>query len=180
NSWRDGEPIRLDDELAELALQIVGKTLFSTELGSEVVDEVLRSMPVVLRGVTKRALSPTPLLEKLPTPENRRFNEANRRLREVVDRIIAAYRRSGVDHGDMVSMLLLARDEETGEGLGDEQVRDEAVTMLLAGTETTSTTLSWVFHVLSQRPDLEARLHAEVDGIVGGLGDGPLPFELIG
>jgi len=138
---------------------------------------VIRSMPIVLEGVTKRALSPTQLLEKLPTPENRRFHAANGRLRDLVDRIIAEYRRTGVDHGDMVSMLLLARDEETGEGLGDAQVRDEAVTMLLAGTETTSTTLSWVFHVLGQRPDLEARLHDEVDEV---LGDGPVSFEQIG
>ncbi len=176
-SWRDGGQLALDRELAELALRIVSKTLFSTELGGEVVDEVVRSMPAILNGVTKRALAPTQLLEKLPTPENRRFNEANRRVRGVVDRMIAEYRRSGVDHGDMVSMLLLARDEVTGEGLGDLQVRDEVVTMLLAGTETTATLLSWVFHVLGQRPDLEERLHAEVDSI---LGDGPLSFEQIG
>jgi pentalenene oxygenase len=176
-SWRDGDAIALDDELAQLALRIVGRTLFSTELGEEVVDEVVRSMPAVLNGVTKRAMAPTALLEKLPTPENRRFNESNRRIRAVVDRMIAEYRRSGVDHGDMVSMLLLARDETTGVGLGDVQVRDEAVTMLLAGTETTSTLLSWVFHVLGQRPDLEARLHDEVDTV---LCDGRLSFEQIG
>jgi cytochrome P450 len=178
-SWRDGDRIALDNELAELALRIVGKTLFSTDVGSEVVDEVIRSMPKVLNGVAKRAMAPTQLLEKLPTPGNRRFNEANRRLRAMVDRMIAEYRRSGTDHGDMVSMLLLARDEATGEGMADTQVRDEAITMLLAGTETTSTLLSWVFHVLGQRPDLEARLHDEVDEVLGA-GAGALTFEQIG
>ncbi len=172
-SWRDGAQIALDRELAQLALKIVGKTLFTTELGSEVVDEVIRSMPTVLGGITKRALAPK-LLEKLPTAENRRFNEANVRLRGVVDRIIAEYRQSGTDHGDMVSMLLLARDDATGEGLDDAQVRDEVVTMLIAGTETTSTALSWVFHVMGQRPDVEARLHAEIDEV---LGDGPMTFR---
>jgi len=176
-SWRDGDRIALDQELNQLTLKIVGKTLFSTELGSEVIDEVLRSMPIFLEGIAKRVLAPTQLLEKLPTAENRRINEANRRLRSVLDRTIAEYRRSGVDHGDMVSMLLLARDEETGEGLGDLQVRDEAITMLLAGSETTSTLLSWVFHVLGQRPDIEARLHAEADEV---LGDGPMTLEQIG
>ena len=175
-SWRDGAQIALDRELAQLALKIVGKTLFTTELGSEVVDEVIRSMPTVLGGITKRALAPK-LLEKLPTAENRRFNEANVRLRGVVDRIIAEYRQSGTEHGDMVSMLLLARDDATGEGLDDAQVRDEVVTMLIAGTETTSTALSWVFHVMGQRPDVEARLHAEIDEV---LGDGPMTFEQIG
>lgn len=176
-SWRDGDRIALDQELTRLALMIVGKSLFSTEFGSEVVGEVLRSMPVFLEGIAKRAMAPTQLLEKLPTAENRRFNEANRRLRGVLDETIAEYRRTGVDHGDMVSMLLMARDEATGEGLSDAQVRDEAVTMLLAGSETTSTLLSWVFHVLGQRPDLEALLHAEVDEV---LGDGPVAFEQIG
>jgi len=180
-SWLDGHRIALDQELSQLALKIVGRALFSTEFGSEVIDEVLRSMPIFLEGVPKRAMAPTQLLEKLPTADNRRFNEANRRLRGVLDRTIAEYRRSGVgsgaDHGDMVSMLLLARDEATGEGLSDDQVRDEAVTMLLAGSETTSTLLSWVFHVLGQRPDLEARLHAEADEV---LGDGPMTLEQIG
>jgi cytochrome P450 len=178
-SWRDGHRIALDQELTGLALKIVGRTLFSTELGSEVVDEVLRSMPIILNGITKRAMLPQ-VLEKLPTPENRRFDGANRRLRRMIDRIVSRYRRDGVDHGDMVSMLLLARDEATGEGLSDAQVRDEAITMLLAGSETTSTLLSWVFHVLAQRPDLEARLHAEVDEVLGDEPDGPLTFEQLG
>ena len=176
-SWRDGGRIELDRQLTQLALKIVGKTLFSTKLGTEAINEVLRSMPVFLHGIAKRAMAPTRLLEKLPTRENRRFDEANRRLHEVVDRMIAEYRRAGVDHGDMVSMLLLARDEATGEGLGDAQVRDEAITMLLAGSETTSTLLSWIFHVLGQRPDLESALRAEVDEV---LGDGPVTVERIG
>jgi hypothetical protein len=85
-------------------------------------------MPIIVGGVTKRAMAPTQLLEKLPTPDNRRFNEANRRQRSVLDRTIVEYHHSGVgsgvDHGDMISMLLLARDEETGEGLsnGDERL----------------------------------------------------------
>src|SRR5258705_5990126 len=77
----------------------------------------------------------------------------------------------------MVSMQLLARDETTGEGLGDTQVRDEAITMLLAGSETTSTLLSWVFHILGLRPDLESRLLAEVDDV---LDSGPVTFDQIG
>jgi pentalenene oxygenase len=176
-SWHDGVRIALDQELAQLTLKVVAKTLFTTELGREVVDEVVRSMPQVLNGITKRALAPTQLLEKLPTAENRRFNRANRRLRAVVDRIIAEYRRSDVDHGDMVSMLLLARDEDTGAGLDDAQVRDEVITMLLAGTETTANVLSWSWHILGQRPDLEARLHAEVDEVLGA---GDLAIEDLG
>jgi len=176
-TWQDGAQIAVDQELAELALKIAGKTLFSTELGGAAVDEVVRSMPILLDGLTKRSLAPTTLLERLPTAGNRRFNEANRRVRQVVDRIIAEYRQSGVDHGDMVSMLLLARDAETGEGLSDHQVSDEVITMLLAATETTSNAMSWALHALGQRPDVEARLHAEVDAV---LGDDELTVEHIG
>ncbi len=175
--WRDGEQIAVDQELGELALTIAAKTLFSTDLGVVVVDEVIRSMPVVLDGLTARSLAPTTLLHKLPTPANRRFNQANHRLRAVVDKIIAEYRQRGVDHGDMVSMLLLARDDQTGEGLSDQQVSDEVIVMLLAATETTANAMSWALHVLGQRPDLEARLHAEVDAV---LADGELTFDHLG
>jgi cytochrome P450 len=176
-SWQAGEQIALDQELMQLTLRIVGKTLFSTELGSAAAAEVVRSMPILLGGITKRAFEPTGLLEKLPTAENRRFNQANRRLREVVDRIIAEYRRNEADHGDVLSMLLLARDEQTGQGMSDAQVRDEVVTLLIAGTETIANTLSWSLHVLGQRPDVEARLHAEVDDVLAG---GEMTFEHIG
>jgi cytochrome P450 len=102
DSWRDGAQIALDPELTQLALKIVGKTLFRTEIGGEVVDEVLRSMPVMLNGINKRALAPTSLLEKLPTAENRRFNEANRRLRAIGrqdDRRVPRERRRPGRHG---------------------------------------------------------------------------------
>ncbi|WP_034594739.1 cytochrome P450 [Hamadaea tsunoensis] len=176
-AWENAD-IDLNAELARITLRIVAKTMFSTDLGDEVVAEVVRSMPTVLSGITKRALSPFAFLEKLPTAENRAFAAANARLRSVVDRIIAEYRRHGADQGDMVSMLLLARDEETGAGLSDEQVRDEVITMLLAGTETTANLLAWVLHVLGGRPDLESRLHDEVDAALGE--DEEITVETIG
>lgn len=178
-SWREGVPVALDKELTGLTLTIVAKTLFTTDLGQDAVGEMLRSVPIVLGGVMRRALDPTQLMERLPTPANRRFDQANRRLHTVIDRIIAEYRRSDADHGDVVSMLLQARDEATGAGLSDAQVRDEVVTMLVAGTETTANTLSWTFHVLGRRRDLETRLHAEVDG-VGAIRDAELTVEDVG
>ena len=165
--WADGKRIAADDDVMEATLRVVGRTLFSTALGAEVVDEVVRSVPLVLDGIGRRARDPLGLIGKLPTASNREFNTAIQRLRDVVDRIVAQYRDSGVDHGDMVSMLLLATDAETGEQLSDEQVRDEVITMLAAGTETTANTVAWVLHVLGTRPDLEQRVHAEVDAVVG-------------
>jgi cytochrome P450 len=108
----------------------------------------------------------------LPTPANREFEAAIRRLRAVVDRIVGGYRAAGVDHGDVASMLLMARDEQTGEGLTDEEVSDEVLTLLTAGHETTANALSWAVHHLAQRPDIEAEVHAEVDEVLGGRGVG--------
>ena len=82
--------------------------------------------------------------------------------------IIAQRRREDRDYGDLLSMLLAVRDEETGEGMNDEQLRDEVLTLILAGHETTATALSWIWYLLSQHPEVEAKLHAELDEVLGG------------
>jgi cytochrome P450 len=174
DSWHDGQRIAADVEMMELAMAVVGRTLFSTDFDQDAVDEVVSDMPILLDGIRKRLLAPTDLLEKLPTADNRRFNSAIRRIHEVVDRIIADYRRTGLDHGDLASMMLLARDEETGEGLSDRQVRDEVLTMLAAGTQTTATTIAWALHTMSIRTDLQDRAYAEVNDV---LGDRALAYE---
>lgn len=166
--WRDGQRIAADDEVMRVALRVVGRTLFSTALGAAAVDEVVRSVPLILDGVGRRARDPLGLIGKLPTAANREFSTAIQRLRAVVEQIVVQYREAGTDHGDVVSMLLLAQDAETGEQLTDAQVRDEVITMLAAGTDTTANTISWVLHVLGNRPDLRQRVHAEVDEVLGG------------
>jgi cytochrome P450 len=168
--WHDGERIDADKQFAQLTLRVVGKTLFSTTLGNEAVDEFVRSMPLMMDGIGRRIRDPFGVRGRLPTPANREFEAAIRRLRDVVDRIVAGYRAAGADHGDVASMLLLARDEETGEGLTDEEVSDEVLTLLTAGHETTANALSWAVHHLGERPDLEARVHAEVDEVAGDRG----------
>jgi len=172
--WRDGEPIAADTHFAQLTLRVVGTTLFSTRLANDAVDEVVRSVPLVLSGFGRRMRDPTGLRGRLPTRANREFEAAIRRLRGVVDRIVREYRAAGVDHGDVASMLLLARDEETGDGLTDVEVSDEVLTLLAAGTETTANVLAWAVHHLGARPDLEQRLHSEVDSV---LGDRPVTVD---
>src|SRR5260370_33443298 len=103
-----------------------------------------------------------------PTPRNRRIQQAIRTLDGVVQEIITEHRRLVDDKDDLLSMLLLARDEETGEGMNDRQVRDEVMTLLLAGHETTSNALTWTWYLLSQHPDVENRLHAELEQVLGG------------
>ncbi|HZM75629.1 MAG TPA: cytochrome P450 [Candidatus Limnocylindrales bacterium] len=168
NRWREGRPVAVNDEITEVTLRVVGRTLFSTDFGAELVDEIVRSMPLILQGVGRRGRDPFGLLHVLPTAGNRRFNASIERIRDVVDRMIQQYRAWGVDHGDMASMLLLSHDAETGQRLSDLEVRDEVITILVAGTETTANTIAWVLHALGQRPDLTQRVNAEVDTVLGG------------
>ncbi len=168
--WGQGERIDADKQFAELTLRVVGKTLFSTRLAADLVDEVVRSLPLMVRGVGRRIRDPFGLRVFLPTAEKREFDAAVRRLRLTVDRIIAEYRAGGTDHGDMASMLMLSRDEQTGTGLTDIEIADEVLTLLVAGTETSANILGWLMHHLSERPDVEVRVHAEVDAVLGDRG----------
>src|SRR5262249_26498830 len=118
---------------------------------------------------------------KLPLPSVRRFQRACVQLDDTIYRLIAERRASGVDTGDLLSMLLEARDEEDNGSMDDKQVRDEALTLFVAGHETTATALTWAWYLLSQNPEAEAGFHAELDSVLGGrppaLADIPqLPF----
>jgi cytochrome P450 len=104
----------------------------------------------------------------LPGQKNRRFWAAIKMLDEVVQKIVSERRQHNEDRGDLLSMLMLARDEETGEMMDDKQLRDEVMTLLLAGHETTSNTLTWTWYLLSQHPEVEAKFHAELAAVLGG------------
>jgi cytochrome P450 len=160
DSWRPGEVRLIDEDLQGLAVTIVGEALFSTELGKEAITEARRSIYVIIQQGMIRALSPK-FVEKLPVPGNRRFDEAIGRMQAIVLEVIREWRAEGVDHGDLLSTLLLA-------GMTDEQARDEVLTLLTAGIETTALALAWTFHELGRHSDVEARVHAEVDEVLGG------------
>jgi cytochrome P450 len=163
-SWRPGEVVAVDKRMADLSLTIIGRTLFATELGRDAIAEVQRSMPILTKYLAVRTFAP----QWLPLPANRRFDEATARFRRVVAEVIAAARAEGKDHGDLLSILLLVRDEDTGEGMSDQQVHDEIATLLTAGTETTAVTLAWFFHELGQHPEVQRRFHAEIDQVLAG------------
>jgi cytochrome P450 len=106
--------------------------------------------------------------DKLPLPSKRRFEQARARLDATIYGLIRERRASGVDAGDLLSMLLLAQDEEKHDGgMSDEQVRDEAITLFLAGHETGANALTWSWYLLSQHPEVERRLHDEIDTVLG-------------
>lgn len=163
--WRHGMELDIAEEMMRLTLAIAGKTLFDADVESE-AEEIGDALTAALEMFSLALLPGTELLDRLPLPHTRRFNRARSRLDAVVYRMIHERRAAGEDRGDLLSMLMLARDVEgDGAGMSDEQLRDEAMTILLAGHETTANALAWTWDLLGRHPDAEARLHAEVDAL---------------
>ena len=162
DKWRDGEVRDIDREMMQLTLQIVGKTLFSANV-EDSTDEVGKSLTALIEMFNYLLLPFSELLEKLPIPQARRFNRAKESLDRVIYGIIEERRNSGEDKGDLLSMLLTAQDEEGGGVMNDRQVRDEALTLFLAGHETTANALTFTFYLLSQNPEKERLFHEELD-----------------
>lgn len=164
---KTGDVVDIGDEMMRLAMRIVGEALFSRDISGQ-SDELGRAIGVAMEYITYRIqhLLAPPLF--LPTLRNQRF----KRARKVVDRLIDAMiqeRRSAETAGnDLLGMLLSARDEESGGLMADQQVRAEAVTFLGAGQETTAVALTWTWYLVSQHPDVERRLRAEIDEVLSG------------
>jgi cytochrome P450 len=172
--WRSGEVVPLKAEAMQLMMGMVGRTLFSAEVSDQVNDEVRRSWTTIIKGLAWRTMSPTPLLEKLPTPGNRRYEAATSRLKAEVRSAVITQRRSGAGDSSLLSMLLAARDADTGEAMSDEQISAEIFLILFAGTETAAFTTVWLFYELSRRPDVAAQLYDEIDNVLSGR---PVGFE---
>jgi cytochrome P450 len=160
--WRDGEVRDLSVDMAELTLKIVGHALFDTDLTTE-AGRVSGSLAAFLGGAQRTMLPGGALLNRLPLPSSRRLAAAEARMDALVHRLIEEHRRDG-DRGDVLSMLLAARDED-GSAMPDRQLRDEVLTLLLAGHETTANALAWTWYLLDRTPAAAAALHAEVDAL---------------
>lgn len=166
--WEHGKVIDVMQTMNAVTMEIVAKTLFGADVSGEFA-EVAEAM-AVLQEETGR-IRPTAffdLPELVTRPRGARFEGAVATLDRIVNRIVAARRRQGGEHEDLLQMLLEARDEQTGEGMTDRQLRDELVTLFLAGHETTALALTWAFHLLAQTPRAEATLQKEVDEALGG------------
>ena len=165
--WQDGATLDISREMMRVTLSIAGKALFDTDVESS-ADEVGVAVTAVLESFWLNLLPGADFLEKLPIPKLRRAHASRLELDALIYRMIDARRASGDAHrGDMLSMLIDAQDEDTA-GLTDEEVRDEAITILLAGHETTANALTWTLYLLSQNPDAESKLHAELDQVLAG------------
>jgi cytochrome P450 len=164
-SWRDGDRLDVAREMAAYTLAVAGKTLFDYDVEGE-AQEIGEALTAAIETFNMSVLPFFELLVKLPLPATLRFRRGRARLDETIYRLIAARRASGEDRGDLLSMLLLAHDTEgDGGGMSDRQLRDQALTILLAGHETTANLLTWAWYLLAHHPEAEARLHAEVDAL---------------
>ncbi len=160
-----GHTVALDTEMSRLTFEVVGATLFGADI-ERYADEVAEILEVInLHTHELRAL--LTLWPWLPTPYNRRVRAAIASLDRIVYGLIEARRRSGERREDILDRLLTARDEPTGEGMSEREIRDEAVTLMLAGHETSANALAWTFHLLARHPEVEARLLAELTRVLG-------------
>ncbi len=165
--WQDGDTFDVATAMMRLTLAVVAKTLFNADVESEAA-QIGESLNAVLHLFELVMMPFSEYLERLPLPSVRRFERARAQLDETIYRIIGERRRSGEDRGDLLSMLLLTEDEEGTGGMSNEQIRDESLTLFLAGHETTANALTWTWYLLSQNPEAESRFHAELDEVLGG------------
>jgi cytochrome P450 len=165
DTWTDGATVDAHRAMMVLTLAIVGRTLFDADVERD-ASAIGRALTDVLRAFDFAQLPFAETLQRLPLPQMIRFRRGRARLREAVHRLIVERRASVADRGDLLSMLLMATDDQgDGHGMTDEQLRDEVMTLMLAGHETTANALTWTWYLLAERPDVETRLHAEVDAL---------------
>jgi cytochrome P450 len=197
--WTDGATLDISQEMTRVTLSIAGKTLFDLDVESRAAD-VGAALTDVMESFWISMMPFADVLERLPVGPLRKAKAARNRLDAIIYRMIAERRASGIDRGDLLSMLLLAHDEDDpsaalptevargdstgrgamsgrgpsvrepngGAGMTDLQVRDEAMTIFLAGHETTANALTWTWYLVSQSPDVEAQLHEEIDRVLQG------------
>jgi cytochrome P450 len=164
SSWIDGETRDMHGDMMRLTLEIVVRCLFNSDVSSD-VDRIGETLGELVKPFAAQATLKWILNNRLPTPQHLRFHRLAKKIDRVVYRIIAE-RRQHDDTGDLLSMLLKARDED-GSRMSDQQLRDEVMTLFLAGHETTALVLAWAWFLLGSNPDAEAKFHAELDEVIG-------------
>ncbi len=165
-TWSNGEIRDIHQEMMGLTMRIVAKVLFSVEVRED-AQKVATALNLLMRHSSGVRMIMPPPLRHLPLPALVRVKRAVRELDEIVNRIIRQRRTGGEDTGDLLSMLMAARDED-GITMTDRQLRDEIMTFLLAGHETTAVSLSWTWYLLSQHPEAAQKLRQELDDVLGG------------
>jgi len=164
-SWRDGQEINIHQELSRLTMEVVSDVLFGTSVSGHDVDAVRDAMETINEFYANSPEAVTKLPAWVPTPRNLRMKRAIERIDRLIYEIIAR-RRSGEPREDLLGVLLAAQDDD-GSGMTDQQLRDEAITLFLAGHETTALALSHTLYLLSKHPEVERKLQAELTSVLG-------------
>ncbi|GAA6617902.1 cytochrome P450 [Scytonema sp. NUACC26] len=167
-SWQNGETKDIQAEMMHLTFNIVMKTLFSRDATDKEAQDVALAMGLAAPWFVENRKSPFPALSKrLPTPSNRRYQSAVRQLDKYIYRIIEERRSSGEDPGDLLSLMMQARDEDDGSQMSDKQLRDAIATLIFAGHETTANSLAWTWMLLAQYPEVQTKLQQELQTVLG-------------
>lgn len=167
DSFRDGEVSEINSDMMDLTLGVVIKSLFGAEIKSG-ADEIGALMMAFLEAANQRLNSAVQIPSWVPTRRNLREKRAMARIETMLRSLIEARRASGEQRNDLLSVLLAAVDEESGKGMSDRQLRDEMMTLFLAGHETTAMALTWTWYLLSQHPEVESKLRAELSRALNG------------
>jgi cytochrome P450 len=170
-SWhtqaRGGQPLDVASAMMQLTYRIAARSFFTADAGEE-ARAIEQAMQVILPHTFDQLKAILPLPAWVPTPQNRRFSGALRTIDRVVYRLIEQHRQDPSPRPDLLGMLLMAADEQTGKRLSDRAIRDQTITFLLAGHETTSNALTWTFYLLAAHPEAQAKVRAEAGAVLGG------------
>ncbi|MFF7216523.1 cytochrome P450 [Streptomyces sp. NPDC008238] len=166
--WHAGQVLHIPTEMMAIASKAAAAAFFSRTLPSAELGRILDDVTTLINGMGRRMLM-IPPLDRLPTPRNRSYLRARARLRDTLDQVIAQRLAEGTDRGDLLSALIAARDpEDGGRGMSAAEISDQTIAFFLAGTETTAATVGWALDLLAEHPEIEQRVHSEVDTVLGG------------
>ncbi len=162
---REGQPVDIAAEMMQLALEVISQTMFSTSM-EQYIERISHALRVSLKYAFDSFHNPLRVPSWVPTQRNREFRSVMQFMDRLIYGLLTERRRTGATHGDLLDLLLQARDEETGAGLTDQELRDEAMTIFAAGHETTANALAWTWYLLATHPEAKARFHEEVDRVL--------------
>lgn len=159
--------VNIGDEMGLMTLGVVSESLFGTKMGQRAI-EVRDAWPLVLDHMVARMLNPLRVPEQIPSPGNRQYKRSLGTLNDAVYSLIAAHRAADADTENLLGMLIAARDQKLATHFDDQELRDEVMTILLAGHETCANALTWTLYMLARHPEVQERLAAEADSVLGG------------
>jgi cyclooctat-9-en-7-ol 5-monooxygenase len=166
SSWRPDRTYDMATEMRRYSFMVMARTLFADAISSAAESEFVALLPVALTGIAKYMADPTGTLKLLPTRDNRRINDALTRLKRIIEAAVDTYRTGTGGSGGILAALTDARDPETGQPLGTEQIRNEAMVLMSAGSETVAGVLTHACSIMAHDDDIARRLHAEAESVI--------------